>query len=92
MSGPNHESEPVHIVNDNDIADELRRLSNSPTEAILVSASLLEEAADEIDRLRALITAWNKAEREYFNAVNPSPDVVARFYSALDAFRAEVRR
>ena len=45
-----------------DIFNDLRSASNEPTEAILVSSDLLIEAAEEIDRLRQLITTWADAE------------------------------
>ena len=75
-----------------DIFNDLRSASNEPTEAILVSSDLLIEAAEEIDRLRALITTWADAfDRVEYWQLNDGSELDA-YYSAVNALRKAVGR
>lgn len=71
-----------------DIVVELRNASNQPTEAILIGSDLLIDAADEIERLRGLITAWADADL----AKTPYGPSIHPIIEAEDALRKAVGR
>lgn len=50
------------------------------------------DAADELERLRSLITAYVEADDGYHRLVNPSEKVRLRYAECFAALRAEVGR
>jgi hypothetical protein len=69
-------------MTDNDITYWLRHFANAPSDSVLVGGDLLMEAADEIDRLRRLITEWADIED---NHGRPVLDDYAHWKLALEA-------
>ena len=75
------------------VVEELKNAANAPSDSVLVGGDLLMEAADEIERLRRLITEWaDAAEAESKAFYGELTDAIWRRSAAEKALFEEAYR